>query len=237
MMKKVDDLSRHDLVWLDPQCWQAGLRSELREEAFPPIAEWIGRGLPAVVRMQRQDSPSSVLSLGIPLSSDKGRMRIALDVSREAVIRVEAPLLLTRVIPSAPVHWQKHLYQLAHRFYAIRIAPRVYGSLAWQHLAGRPYLTERSDVDLLFHVRDPRQIEGAVDMLSEWETTSGVRADGEMVLGNGDAIAWRELLQTSRKILVKSISSVSLLSFGEILKSFEGKETTDAANAVCPLRA
>ncbi len=124
-MKTVANLARHDLVWLDPRQWRAGLRSEINPETLPLIEEWIGQGLPAVVRMQREGSHSSLLPLGIPLSPDKGRMRISLEVCRDTVVKASPPLNLSQATPSAPSRWQEPLHRIIMGSTAVGLIPGV----------------------------------------------------------------------------------------------------------------
>jgi hypothetical protein len=63
-------------------------------------------------------------------------------------------------------------------------------------------------------------------MLTEWEKRYCLRADGELLLGDGQAVAWRELLNArQRQVLVKSNNSVSLRPVGEILAVLSGGTT------------
>ena len=221
-MKDSDDLSRHVLVWLDPRRWRVGLRSGINPETLPLIEEWIGQDLPAVVRMRREDSPS-LLHLGIPLSPDKGRMRVSLEVCRDTVVKASPPLSLSQVMPSAPPRWQEPLHRIIMSSSAVGLMPGVYGSLAWQHLTGKTYLSAQSDVDLLFHVRNARQLDHVLRTLQEVESRYGLKADGEFIFADGGAVAWREMLQSGGKVLVKSDRSVSLRPVADLLGTLPEK--------------
>lgn len=100
---------------------------------------------------------------------------------------------------------------------AINLSFRVYGSLAWQHLTQEIYMTENSDVDLLWKADSGEQLQRGLSLLRDWEETTGLRADGELLIGEGSAVAWRELLQPANKILVKSLGAIDLRPVAEVL--------------------
>ena len=150
--------ARHDLIWLDSDRWRDALLAPLPDEWMGALGEWFKRGRPAVVRRQ-ESSTANAISLGVALPPSRGKTKIPLLVERRVVTRASAPLLLATALVSAPPAWQAALQSLVDAARERGIEFRVYGSLAWQHLSGEPYLTATSDVDLLWTARNGALLE------------------------------------------------------------------------------
>ncbi len=135
---------------------------------------------------------------------------MAFVVASRAVVRVAQPLRLDELIASAPAGWQAALQDLVVRGERVGTSFHVYGSLAWQHITGKACVTPASDVDLLWAARDGSHVERTLELLVEWERESNVRADGEVLLRDGGACAWRELLGRPARVLVKTDDGVAM---------------------------
>jgi phosphoribosyl-dephospho-CoA transferase len=209
-------LERHDLVWVDGKAWQDALQAPLPGRWLAALQTWFAGGRPAVVRRRESDAVH-VVSLGValPLWQDKVRIPFLLDSS--AVMRTSAPLPLSTALASAPHEWRPALARLVEEAKAIGMAFRVYGSLAWQHLSGYDYVTPTSDVDLLWRVRDGVTLRNTLEMLTRWQRESRIVADGELLLADGAAVAWKELLTGSRKLLLKRVTGVEMRTRDQVL--------------------
>lgn len=208
---------RHDLVWLDGTRWRGALRSPLADTVLPTIDAWFSNGRPAVVR--RHDGVATqTLSLGVALPSTCAVRKIPLQVDLDVVRHTTPPLSLTTVIPSAPSSWRAELARLAAGAHAVGVDLRVYGSLVWQHVSGEPYVTPTSDVDLLWRARDQAMLQNMLEHLAQWERTSGLAADGELLLHDDTAVAWKELLHRPRQLLIKRTNGVELRAYEEALR-------------------
>jgi phosphoribosyl-dephospho-CoA transferase len=213
--------SRHDLVWLAP-AWRGALRCALEPGRLAEAVAWIERGLPAVAaRLGGVPGACAGLALGIALPGSEGR-RLSLLVGPEAVARVAPPLTLREATASAPAGWRPRLAELDAGAAAAGLTLRVYGSLAWQHLAGRPYLTTRSDVDLLVRPRDAAELRASLALLRAHAARGAPPLDGEILLDGGRAVAWRELLAAPARVLVKSDAAVALEPISEALGALAG---------------
>ncbi len=204
---------RHDLVWLDPA--RAG---DLEVDAAwrPEVECWLARGLPAVARRREGGAAASGsggagLALGLPLPPSRGKARIALLAPPAAVVRVAPPLRLAEAVGSAPPSWRQPLRALDGAARALGAVLRVHGSLAWQHLAGEPWIAGGSDVDLLVDPGSPARVGPLLELLASWERTAGIRADGEVRL-RGGGVGWRELASGARLVLLKADASARLVS-------------------------
>jgi phosphoribosyl-dephospho-CoA transferase len=90
----------------------------------------------------------------------------------------------------------------------------VFGALLWQHTTGLPYLSPRSDLDLIWSISDERTALSLVERLLRLDAVSPVRIDGELELPDGAGVNWRELAQSradlSDELLVKTMDGVEM---------------------------
>lgn len=179
------------------------------ETAGHELDRWFGRGLPAVVCRQEAVRPGHV-AVGVALPLSSGKLKIPMTVRQDAIARNAPPLQLQTAAESLSKAWRDALLQLVIASSADGIAFRVYGSVAWQHLSGETYLTESSDVDLLWRADDGARLDAGLAVLTQWQRGSGIRADGEVHFANGAAVAWPELLNAPREVLVKHDHGVAL---------------------------
>jgi phosphoribosyl-dephospho-CoA transferase len=200
---------RHARVWLDRAAWRSALRGTLDASSLDAVAGWIAAGRAFVVRRRDADA-GDACCLGVALPLAAHRRRIGLTIDPRAIARVAPPLTLAEASDAAPADWHAPLADLRARASRIGIAFHVYGSLAWQAISGEPCLLQTSDLDLLWTARDADEVHRVIAMLAAWEAVSGVRADGELLLANGDGIAWRELRRPADRVLVKHCDGVSL---------------------------
>jgi len=203
---------RHDLVWLAPG-WRHALARSIEGAALAAIDAWISAGRPAVACRRPECPPvetAGVVALGIAFPAGAPVRRAALLVGREAVSRVARPLALAEALASAPARWRGRLGALEREARLVGLTLRVYGSLAWQHLSGTSYLTERSDVDLAVAPRGPGELRHALRLLAAHEAEGAPPLDGEILLPAGGGVAWRELAARPERVLVKSLDGVAL---------------------------
>jgi phosphoribosyl-dephospho-CoA transferase len=198
----------------------------------PRARAWIEAGGPLVVT--RQNGVAGALrervALGLALP---GRVRIALALPRAALARIAPPPALAECIAAAPPRWRAPLAELDARAKSAGIMLRVFGSLAWQALCGLRYVDAASDVDLLWRPATRAQVEDGVAMLRDWERTSGIRADGEIVFGDDDAVAWREWAERDRagRLLAKRLGEPVLRTPSELLRSLERARAESSPDA------
>ena len=73
----------------------------------------------------------------------------------------------------------------------------MFGALLWEHATGLPYLTAKSDLDLLWSISDERTAVLLVERLLTLEAEGPVPLDGELELPDGAGVNWRELAHNS----------------------------------------
>lgn len=197
---------RHARVWVDagsPRCVEVDGRSADALDA------WIAAGRAVVARRHAPDA-GDAWCLAVALPSSQRRSRIAFTVLPRAVLRIARPLRLDEVVDYAPSGWRSALLDLLARSRQAEVTLMVYGSLAWQAIAGETCVTSTSDVDLLWTASSLEHVDRVLSMLMDWEATSGLRADGELLLPDGGGVAWRELASRPARVLVKHQDHVSL---------------------------
>jgi phosphoribosyl-dephospho-CoA transferase len=145
------------------------------------------------------------LGLALP---DKRRLGFHAEVA--AISRHRPPLALGEVLNAVPQSWLPRVTLLASRLEEVGLEARVYGSTAWQAMTGTTYLREDSDLDLLLTPATAEQLRLLSGILAAMEGAHP-RVDGEIVLADGSAVAWREAASGSTTLLVKSLAGVALV--------------------------
>ena len=183
------------------------------------LFDWIARGRPLVVARQAF-VPAGAIRLGATLPLRLGRTKVACVAKLEHVTVVPA-LTIATVLDVVPARNRRPLATLATLAQALGIAVGVYGSTAWETLAGERYRRPGSDVDLICDVRHR-------DVLLPWlrAMQAAARAmdehlDGEIRFPDGQAVAWRELAQATQdaRVLVKGPTDVRFAQVGALLES------------------
>jgi len=219
-------LRRHHLLWTSPAWRGAAIEQVVDLEMHRHVAAHLAAGWPLVVcRQSSIDSegcPAAYsVAAGLPLPPELGKRRLTLIVPASVIVRMAPPLDLKTAIPRLPSDWRLPLRRLLHSANDASVEFRVYGSVAWHALTRRPWLTARSDVDFLWRANDSAQIAAGVELLRQWERESGRRADGEILFGDDDAVAWREWAPAegsgpSQRVIVKSLSGPRLCARGDL---------------------
>ena len=205
-------LRRQQLVRLSGEGWARALEAPWDAGARACLTLWAARGLPLVVTRQAPDQ-GDALALGLPAPARFRRRRLALAVAPSDVMFLdEFPLAeaVSRLLPRTSAGpWRALLAALS----ALDCGARVYGGFGWQALTRLAYVHPGSDLDLLLPVGDAAHADAVVHQLAAvaWD---GPRLDGELLLPDGAAIAWREW-QAWREgrvpqVLVKRLRGVAL---------------------------
>jgi phosphoribosyl-dephospho-CoA transferase len=199
-------LQRHTLVTPSPRAWMDLLAARPGLAREDLVRGWGPAGYPLVVRRKEPDDPPDAVPVGLPLPPGHGKRRIALHLPPDAILRVNSPPLLRDVAGAAPPAWLATLRDLLE----IDSQVRVFGSLAWQHLTGLPYLSEGSDLDLLWALPGHGNVAALLAGIAAIDGHSPMRIDGE-IAGIAGGVSWREL-HSQGEVLVKSPAGVQLMS-------------------------
>ncbi len=208
-------LRRHDLLRVTASGWDTMLRGHPTLADTPLVAGWAQQGFPVVVRRRLCADPADVLPAGLPLPPSHGKRRIAFTLPLRKVLAMP-PVLLRDAAATAPQEWQDVIAALLRLGDGLGVTPCVFGALMWEHVTGLPYLTTRSDLDLIWPVPDGPLPSRLLAELLRLDAASPVRLDGEIILPDGRAVNWREMAQASEAggpvpvdVLVKSMEGVA----------------------------
>ncbi len=224
-----DPLGRHTLVWIEP-------REHGRVWAMAPhdvrhhvLNRWFANDWPMIVRRPDAGTPPGHIALGVPLPPREGKRRLCLDVPRNAIARCQLPPLLGDATRSLPAPWSTALDALVDESRTLGVTLRVFGSVAWHALTGLDYLTDQSDVDLWWRPVDLAALGAMLAVITRWEHSYGLRADGEIHFPDGMAVAWREWSRSSDRVLAKRIDTVKLVKREVLVATFAGNSVRHAA--------
>lgn len=214
-----DAWPRHGWVRL-VENWAGHLRSPLAEAERAEVGDWCAAGRPLVIARGRPGDAAGELRLGL---ATPDKRRIGLHVAVDAVAGRLAPLPLTEAVDLAPAAWRPMLADLVRRTRDLGAVAAVYGSLAWQCRTGLRYVRPESDVDLLFAPSGRWQLDRLLNLLAA--AGGGTpRLDGEILLPDGAAVAWRELAGRPAHLLVKGPAEVALRDLASVLRLFDRED-------------
>jgi malonate decarboxylase holo-[acyl-carrier-protein] synthase len=202
------DRARHDLIWIESGSWAAVLAARSDIAQHPLAAEWVYCGRPLIVRRTAQADDANCVPFGLPLPPAHGKSRICGVLPTSSISASAPPPRLADALGCIPRSWRKTVDRL------LDLSPDVqtYGSLAWEHLTGLPYLSAASDLDLLWRHDDRETTERRLDEISKIDRDAPMRIDGEMVDASGSGVQWRELASKASAVIAKRIDGASLVS-------------------------
>ena len=203
---------RHRLVYLDPARWTEILGSYPALREIPMVVDWVAAGYPLIARRPLCDDGAGLVPLGLPLPPSLGKQRLALAVPPDAILSDAPPPLLAEAGRAAPAAWHPTTAALV----ALDPDTRCFGSLAWAHLTGLPYLSETSDLDLVWQVARADDATELVAALERIGTDSPMRLDGEIVTPTGFAVQWREYASDATELLAKAADGNRMIGRGEM---------------------
>lgn len=198
-------LARHCMVKASAAGWAAVMSRYPELASEPIVAGWAQAGRPLIVRRPACSDTAGLVPLGLPLPPSHGKRRIAVSLAAADIVASAPPPLLADAAAAAPAAWRETIEML------LQVLPetRTYGSLAWQHLTGLPYLSDGSDLDLLWPLSSADQTGVLLSDIALIAKQAPMRLDGE-VTGPAGGVQWRELTGTDEdEVLVKGRAGVT----------------------------
>ena len=201
-------LRRHCFAWSSGAVsfFDAGIRHSSPDD-LANIQLWLDRGLPVMVRRPCVSEDGSAACVGIALPPAPSKRRLAFCFPVRFIRKLVDPPLWKDCLTLALLETAALTQSIANAAAAAGLPLRTFGSYAWQYHTGLPYVTPRSDVDLLV----------PVNRIESWkifrQSMAGIsqkspRIDLEIVL-NGDAsFSWWEFTTTGSRMLFKGNHSV-----------------------------
>ena len=219
-------LRRHDLLRAEPAAWRAMLRGHPSVAELPLLADWARLGRPVIVRRRMASDVSDSVPAALPLPPCHGKLRVAFSFSSGAAVIALPPVSLCDAVHSAPAKWKPIISALLDLGETLKISPRVFGALLWEHTTGLPYLHAQSDLDLIWSVSDAQTAQLLVERLRRLDAESPVRLDGELQLPDFAGVNWRELAQNNdderSQVLVKTMDGVEVRTKDGLFRSAPG---------------
>lgn len=208
-------LRRHQLARLSAPGWAPILRRSWDGQALDCLAHWATHQLPLVVTRQSIDATTTdgSIALGLPAPALWGRRRLALQVPRTAVLLFDEFPHLAEVRRLLPQPARRAVRDLLGALDACGAKARVFGSYGWQAISGLDHARPESDLDLSVAVEGVVHADAVARVLQSF-SSARPRLDGELLFGDGAAVAWREWAQwragRTQAVMVKRLDSVSL---------------------------
>jgi phosphoribosyl-dephospho-CoA transferase len=216
-------LRRHDLLRAEPAAWQAMLVRHPSVADLPLVADWARLGRPVIARRRMVGDFSDSVPAALPLPPCFGKRRIAFSFACGTAVKALPPASLCDAARTAPAKWKSIIFALLELGQTLKISPRVFGALLWEHTTGLPYLHAQSDLDLIWSVSDEQTARLLVERLRRFDAESPVRLDGELELPDGAGVNWREMAQNDddehSQVLVKTMDGVEVRTRAEVFRT------------------
>lgn len=189
---------RHDLCYLQKN---ARLLSHCQDEQSRVFTDWIAQRYPLIFTRQPGHLAERTWQVAIPYLdlTNGAKHRWSYVVHQDDIVARHPLPLLSDIFPHPP------------GIAGCQI--RVFGSYAWQHLTGKPYVHEHSDLDVLISCQQP-SITDLSALLTLLKSHLNInRIDAELRLPPFGDCSLTELLKSdSETVLFKNTCSVSLIN-------------------------
>jgi phosphoribosyl-dephospho-CoA transferase len=205
-----EPVRRHQLVYpVTEKLEEEGLKKE--------ILEWFQKGFPGIVR-RPCFAENKKICIGVPFPPSMGKLRLACDLPMEKIAAIKKPPTLLECRKSLPDDSAGALEKLQFELDKKKLKAYAVGSIAWETLTGINYVTENSDIDLLFIVENKNEFKDIDAILEHWHSEINRKCDIEIMLSNGNGFLWKEHKQSNGEVLVKGNMKVFRASPEQLFK-------------------
>ena len=207
MSSRPELLRRHSFAWIT----DSGSRSQFVEGEIPLndaicLRNWLTRGRPLIIRRPCRSEDEKSVYVGLSLPPDPVKRRLPFQLPFSSLANIVEPPLWTECAEAFPES-SEMVGPILSVIKAAKLPLQTYGSYAWQHFTGLPYVTPNSDIDLIVPINRREDWRRFRQLMSETQKTDQ-RVDLEIML-NGDAsFHWREFDAPGRQLLFKGNHSV-----------------------------
>ncbi len=183
------------------------------------ILRWLSEVNLCVIRRPVLEDAGTRVSLAVSFPLSENKYHSAFSVPAHIIAQVSAPPLLNDCISILP-QFQQNL--LAPLLADTSLSPRVFGSLAWQFLSKQQYLTDNSDIDLVYRIEASEDWSRLKSFLnSALPDSKRLKTDIEMTLPGDNSFSWHEFRSQSKKLLIKGAKDCSIIPKEEIVRFFK----------------
>jgi len=215
---------RHRRIWIKPEYLDLlkGLDGiSLREREY--VDEWINSGKPLVGRAINpcDQSDEDLVPLGLMLHlSNMQKKRLNIQVELAAVLKVEEPLDLLKVLEVLPTSMAVKVRNMLTLLSEYPIQVKVFGSAFWSYEGQKNYMTEYSDIDLLILPSHNCDLFKLAETLCELSDSIGIRLDGEFEFQKGYSVSWREFAGNAGELLMKTDIGPKMMARNQMIEEF-----------------
>jgi phosphoribosyl-dephospho-CoA transferase len=217
---------RHNRVWLSAKGWDRAVAA-VPEPYVEELARWAKNDWPAIIRRTGPGTASDTICFGValpPNARDGRKIRIPLSACIDDIRRQDEPLGIDEIGSALPAAWASKFMRMSQAAADSQLVFRAFGSVALQAATGLPYVTAKSDIDLLFYPSTHAQLQEGLALVDEYAGL--LPLDGEIVFPSGRAVAWKEWVQAvenraAPRVLTKSMQSVNLLDCADLCAELE----------------
>jgi phosphoribosyl-dephospho-CoA transferase len=204
----IDGLHRHDLLDVAPAAWRQEIARQPEAAARALLGDWAALGRPVMVRRYQPGDAADRVPVAVSLPREFGQPGFKTQIRRQQLLARRAPVALAACVDMAPTHWRSTLEALLVVARRMQVMPLVFGSLMWERVTGLRYLSDESDLDLLWHVQHFEQALLLSRAIAQCAAVSPMRVDGEFLLPDGAGVHWREWLDGADEVVVKTMLGV-----------------------------
>ena len=102
--------------------------------------------------------------------------------------------------------------------------PYVFGSVAWEKVSGKPYRTDKSDLDLLCDVATLQDVRYVTEAFAAADLDLQFNIDGELRFPKDECVNWREVVAAlahhdELEVLIKGEAGVYMSSLDSLLEA------------------
>lgn len=192
------------------------------DRAVHYVQQWIAEGK-AFVCPRQDPRAAGVLQLGLAFVDNGIKHRTSVQVRSQDLLRRASPHSLVHCLDLFGEQPALILGALADKLNAAGYPVYVFGSVAWEMIAGVPYRTDKSDLDLLCDVSTMQDVRFVTSALAAADRALPFRIDGELRFPDDACVNWREVVaalenHAAMEVLVKSERGVCMSTLDRLLE-------------------